>query len=195
MPFAQRRRNPDAAPLTVDEAREVALRSLAMRPRSRGDLRGRLQAAGATDEVAGQVLDRLTEVGLVDDQAYAAGLARARRAERGLSRRALGGELRRAGLDDEIIADAVEAAAQESDHDVALRLALRRAPSVARFAPEVQQRRLSSFLARRGYGFDVVGPVVAEVVGGREQPGGGPFVAYDGFERALQNEAETGGGH
>lgn len=184
MPFPVRRREPDAAPLTTDEARELCLRLLAARARSRSELAERLAAAGAEAVTAEQVLDRLTEVGLVDDAAYASGLARSRRAERGLSRRALTGELRRRGLAEEVVAGAVDGATTEPDAAVALQLAQRRARTLTHLPPDAQRRRLSGYLARRGYGFDVVGPVCAEVLAGL---GGG-----DELDLAVQHMAEHG---
>ncbi len=184
MPFSGRRRAPDAAPLSTDQARELCLRLLAGRARSRSELAERLAAAGAEELTAEQVLERLTEVGLVDDAAYAAGLARSRRAERGLSRRALAGELRRRGLAEEVVAGAVDAAAAEPDAAVALRLAQRRARGLSHLPPDAQRRRLSGYLARRGYGFDVVGPVCAEVLAG--------LGGSDQLDLAVQHSAEHG---
>ncbi len=188
VPFQQRPRAPDAPALTDDEARELCLRLLEVRARSRSELTDRLRIGGADPQTAERVLDRLVEVGLVDDDAYAAALARGRRAQRGLSRRALTGELRRRGLDEAVVAEAVEAAAQEPEHEVALRLAQRRRGALAHLPPDVQRRRLSGYLARRGYGFDVVGPVCAQVLVGEVDTDD----ADDALEQALQHAAETG---
>ncbi|MEO7235841.1 MAG: RecX family transcriptional regulator, partial [Lapillicoccus sp.] len=47
-----------------------------------------------------RVLDRMTEVGLVDDEAYAAMLVRSQQSGRGLAKRALAHELRGKGVAD-----------------------------------------------------------------------------------------------
>jgi len=52
----------------------------------------------------------------------------------------------------------------------------------------VQRRRLSGYLARRGYGFDVVGPVCAQVLVGEVDTDD----ADDALEQALQHAAEAG---
>ena len=77
------------------------LRQLAMAPRSRQQLRDKLRQRNCPDDVAEAVLDRMTEVGLVDDEAYAAMLVRSQQAGRGLAARALARELRTKGIDDD----------------------------------------------------------------------------------------------
>ena len=64
----QRRGEPDPH----DVARQIVLRQLTMAPRSRAQLEDKLRQRDCPDDVAAAVLDRLTEVGLVDDEAYAA---------------------------------------------------------------------------------------------------------------------------
>ena len=66
------------------------------------------------------MLDRFTEVGLIDDAEYARMLVRTRHAERGLSRRAIAVELRRRGIDDELAGDALEQV-DADDEEVAAR--------------------------------------------------------------------------
>ena len=76
--------------------------SSTMAPKSRpAAARTSCASADCPDDVAEAVLDRLTEVGLVDDEAYAGMLVRSQQAGRGLARRALARELRTKGVDDE----------------------------------------------------------------------------------------------
>src|ERR1035438_10071323 len=51
-------------------ARQIVLRQLAMAPRSRAELAQKLAQRGCAAEVAATVLDRMTQVGLVDDESY-----------------------------------------------------------------------------------------------------------------------------
>ena len=53
------------------------------------------------------MLDRMTEVGLVDDEAYAQMLVRSKQSDKGLARRALAHELRKQGIDQEIADEAL----------------------------------------------------------------------------------------
>ncbi len=63
--------------------------------------RQKLRRRGISAPVIERVLDRFTEVGLIDDQAYAEAYVRTKHQERALSRRALTAELRRKGVDDD----------------------------------------------------------------------------------------------
>lgn len=97
----------DAEPDPEAVARSIVLRQLAMAPRSRAQLEDKLRARHCPPEVAQRVLDRFTEVGLVDDRAYARSLVRSRQETKGLARRALAHELRRKGVDDDIVAQSL----------------------------------------------------------------------------------------
>ena len=77
------------------------------------------------DSVAEKVLDRFTEVGLIDDAEFARMLVRTRHAERGLSRRAIAVELRRKGIDDELAGAALEEV-DSDDEEAAARALVRR---------------------------------------------------------------------
>src|SRR5690606_25077958 len=79
----------DAEPDAAEVARTIALRLLSAAPRSRAQLAEKLAARDVPEDVAGALLDRYEEVGLLDDAAYADMLVRTRHAERGLARRAL----------------------------------------------------------------------------------------------------------
>jgi hypothetical protein len=60
-------------PPTHTDAQGICLRLLTARPRSRAELADALRRRGIPDEVSEPVLDRLSEVGLVNDAAFAAG--------------------------------------------------------------------------------------------------------------------------
>ncbi|MGH2428197.1 MAG: regulatory protein RecX [Candidatus Limnocylindria bacterium] len=92
------RQPPDAA-----AAMEIALRFLGTRPRTRWELERRLARAGAEEEVVATTLERLAELGYVDDLAFARWWAeqRDRHAPRG--RRMIEAELRQRGIGREVI--------------------------------------------------------------------------------------------
>jgi regulatory protein len=92
------------------------------------------------DEVAEQVLDRLTAVGLIDDEAYAAAFVATKHRDRGLGRSALRTELQRKGVDAQTAAAAVAA------------------------GPDAARRRLVGLLARRGYSPSLAMAVVDEAL-------------------------------
>lgn len=142
----------DAEPDAYDVARAIALRQLTMAPRSRKELEGKLAQRGSPDDVTTAVLDRLTEVGLIDDQAYAQMVVRSRQETKGLASRALTHELRRKGVTDEHIDAALDGTTDEAERDQARALVDKRLRTLHGVGREVQTRRLGGFLARKGYG-------------------------------------------
>src|SRR6476620_7477139 len=88
-------------PDPYDVARQIVLRQLALSPKSRKQLADKLRQRNCPDDVAQAVLDRMTEVGLVNDEAFAGMLVRSQQAGRGLATRALSQELRTKGIDPE----------------------------------------------------------------------------------------------
>jgi regulatory protein len=102
-------------------------------------------------DVAEAVLDRLEEVRLVDDAAFAENYVRYRQRERGLARRALAHELRRKGVDDDTARAALEELDPDDEVEAARSLVERKLPSMQRLDPAVRFRRLVGMLARKGY--------------------------------------------
>jgi regulatory protein len=134
---------------------------LTARARTRAELTGQLAKRGYPDEVSERVLDRLTQVGLVDDVDFAEQWVRSRRTSAGKGSRALAAELRTKGVDNDIITAAlagIDAGAERGRAEQLVRDKLRReklSDDDAKVA-----RRLVGMLARRGYSqtmaFDVV---------------------------------------
>ena len=144
--------DPDQKPADPEAvARAICLRLLTQRARSRSELAEALLRRGVPAEAAGRVLDRFTEVGLIDDAALASMMAGAAHRERGLARRAVALTLRRRGLDEELVADAVASIGAEDERQRAQALVERRQRSLAALPVDVQQRRLVALLARKGY--------------------------------------------
>ena len=85
-----------------DVARQIVLRQLTNSPKSRAQLAQALARRDCDPDVAQAVLDRMEDVGLVDDEAYAGMLVRSQQAGRGLARRALAQTLRQKGVSDEV---------------------------------------------------------------------------------------------
>ena len=89
-------------------ARTILLDQLTGRARTRRELADKLRSRNVPDDVATRLLDRFTEVGLIDDAAFARLWVESRQASRGLARRALADELRRKGVDAELVREAVD---------------------------------------------------------------------------------------
>ncbi|WP_256792332.1 regulatory protein RecX [Terrabacter sp. Ter38] len=147
-------------------ARAIVLRQLSMAPRSRAQLEKRLRQRGCEDDVAAKVLDRMTEVGLIDDEAYAQMLVRSKQSDKGLARRALAHELRKQGIDQEIADEALGQVGAGDERLRAEQLVAKKLRSMRGLAPEVQTRRLAGLLARKGYSGEVAWPIIRDAVDG-----------------------------
>lgn len=152
--------------LAQDETRKAtgaALRLLAHRPRAVVELTRRLRQKGYAPEAIDGAIAKLREWHYLDDGDFARRWVEARQTHRPRSARLLTQELRQKGVDTETISEALDDADLDERAD-ALRLAQQKAPTYAGLPPEVQQRRLASFLARRGYGYDIVRQAVEAVL-------------------------------
>lgn len=145
-------------------ARQTLLDQLAVRARSRSELQQKLARKGVPAEVSEPLLDRFTEVGLIDDGAFAQAWVEQRSRTKGLGRRALMQELRRKGVEQVHIEAALSEIGADEERDAARELAEKRLRSLSRLEPAVQRRRLEGFLARKGYSGGLVSEVVREVI-------------------------------
>lgn len=141
------------------------LRQLSMGPRSRAQLIAKLAEREMPAEVSRRVLDRFEQVGLIDDAAFAAGWVRSRHATRGLSRRALGHELRGKGIDDDLAAVALATLDVDDERTAAEHLVVRRLRSMRSLPRQTQVSRLVAMLARKGYGGGLALQVVRDALG------------------------------
>lgn len=158
-------RTSDADPETV--ARAICLRLLTDRARTRQELAQALRRRGVPDDAANSVLDRFDDVGLIDDQAFAAQWVRSRHAYRGLGRRALAVELRRKGVADGVAGEALAAVDTESEERRARDLVERRLRGLRTDTDEHRAaagRKLVGMLARKGYGAGIAYRVVREAL-------------------------------
>ena len=103
-------------------ARAICLRQLTLGPRTRSQLADLLARRGVPEDAAQRVLDRFTEVGLIDDASFARQWVESRHHGRGLARRALAQEMRRKGVADEEVSDALSAIDGEAEADMAAAL-------------------------------------------------------------------------
>lgn len=132
--------------------REIALGRLDVKARTRAELASVLSDKQVPDDVSTAVLDRLEELGLVDDAAFAERWTTTRQETRGLSRRALAEELRRKGVDARIIDEAVVLVSDDDEMEAATELALARLRAGAGVEEQRLARRVLGALGRKGYG-------------------------------------------
>ena len=145
-------------------ARGICLRALTGAPKTRQQLADLLAGRGIPEGAAEAVLDRFTEVGLIDDAAFARAWVSSRQAGRGLARRALSAELQAKGVQPEVAAEAVQAVDDDAERAAATRLVARRLPAMRRLDRVTATRRLAGLLARKGYSAGLAFSVVREAL-------------------------------
>lgn len=164
--------NPDVAGDALEDgngdpesaARGICLRALTGAPKTRSQLADLLEQRGIPEDAAQTVLDRFTEVGLIDDAAIARAWVSSRQAGRGLARRALSAELRAKGVEPEVAAEAVEAIDDDDERTAARRLVDRKVAAMRRLDRATATRRLMGMLARKGYNGGLAAAVVREAL-------------------------------
>ena len=181
---------PDADP--YDVARTICLQQLTSSPKTRGQLATVLRRRGVPDDVAVAVLDRLTEVALVDDSAYAENYVLTRHASSGKARRALGQELRAKGVDDATVSEALDVLDPEAEAATARALVARKLPSTRALDVETRTRRLVGMLARKGYSGGLAMRVVREALAAERELDALERAFLDGLDVDLSDAARLG---
>jgi regulatory protein len=174
---ADERRARRASITDPDVVMEAAAAFLAVRPRSVGETRGRLIRLGYPAGLCGQVVERLVELGDLDDADFARAWVESRDRAKPRGESALRRELQLKGVPDAIISDVLGSRAQaaagqtsagqlrDADHAAAQRLLDRRASSLRRDPdPRRQRQRAYALLARNGFAPDVCQAVASTFV-------------------------------
>ncbi|HVV29993.1 MAG TPA: regulatory protein RecX [Mycobacteriales bacterium] len=131
----------------IDAARELCLRSLHGRSRTRYELAELLRRKGVSQYAIREALDRLERVGLVDDERFVQDWVTLYGPSK--SKPVLARELRRRGCDAATV-DAVLATSPEHP-DAAHAVIVKRWGSLRGLPEHVQLRRAQGLLARRGF--------------------------------------------
>ena len=144
----------------IEACREAALKLLDRTRRTRADLQRRLKDKGFVPSAIQGALERLTEVGLVDDAEFARAWLAGRWGRRPSGWRRLHQELRGKGIADE---DIERARAQLADRGgapdelaSAAKLVEQARRRYTRLDPRAQRQRLYALLARHGYDADTI---------------------------------------
>ncbi len=143
-----------------ESAYQRALNYLSYRARSEAEVRKHLLGKGIQDDIVEQVLERLNNAGLVDDERFAQSWVENRSEYRPRSRRAMVYELKQKGVSEAAIHSAVDDVDEE---EMAYLAALKKAGRYSRLEwPEFRQK-MNTYLAGRGFNFVVSSPVIARV--------------------------------
>ena len=154
---------PEADPVEV--AKHIVLKQLGHSPKTRHQLAQVLARRNVPDSAAEAALDRITELGYIDDAAFARAWVESRHQFKGLSERVLRRELVERGVAaetiDEVMAVSVDS---DSEHAAATTLVEKKLRSMGSLDRDTQTRRLVGMLCRKGYGPGLAFSVVNQVL-------------------------------
>ncbi len=150
--------------LQIEDTRERAVQQamifLSYRARSESEIRQNLRKHEIPEEVIEQTLNRLRQDGLANDGQFAQAWVENRSTFRPRSRRMMALELKQKGLNEEAVTSAVE---EVDDEALAYEAAQRRTPRMKDLEWIEFRKKLSGFLARRGFSYSVIAPVVTRI--------------------------------
>jgi regulatory protein len=140
---------------------QKALHFLSFRPRSSMEVRQNLSKRRIPEALIDETIERLQKAKLINDEAFAQAWVENRNSFHPRGKAALRSELRRKGLSDEIVQSVLDA--QVNEEALAIEAARKHAQRLAGLEwPEFRQK-LGGFLARRGFSYDTLAPVVSEI--------------------------------
>ena len=152
------------AELQAEDEREVAfqraLRLINYRPRTEIEIRDRLNRQSTSPEIIDAVIDRLKQSQLLNDRQFAENWIENRSDLRPRSRLALAFELKKHGVDQEIIEESL---ASVDDEQSAYKVAFRQARKYQNLEWNEFRNRLNRFLAQRGFAYDNIRDVTHRV--------------------------------
>jgi len=145
----------------VERAYERALNFLSYRPRSEAEVRRNLRKKDLEDEIIEATVERLTRAGLLNDWEFACYWVENRLQFKPRGARALRHELREKGVSASIIAKALDDLDEEA---AARKVAEARVRRLAHLEPRDFRRKLGAHLARRGFSYAVIEPLIDEML-------------------------------
>ena len=150
--------------LQLEDARERAFQQamlfLSYRARSESEIRKNLRKHEIPEPVIEYTLERLRQDGLANDKQFARAWVENRSTFRPRSRRLMTMELRQKGLDEEAVKSAI---ADVDDESLAYEAAQKKATRFKDLEWNEFRKKLSDFLARRGFSYSVIAPVVTRI--------------------------------
>ena len=147
----------------LQKAVDRGMNFLSFRPRSREEVRRYLKRKETPAELIDMVIERLTQMDLINDETFAEFWIESRERFRPKGAQAIKSELKMKGIKREVIDEVVTG---EQDEDLALRAGRKKAESLLR-QPEMDhttfRTKLGPFLQRRGFSYAVTKHAVQQL--------------------------------
>jgi regulatory protein len=144
-------------------AKDRALKFLSYRDRSEKEITTKLKDVGYEENIIDWVIGELKRLKFLDDQRFSHSFAQTQMITRPMGEYFLKRELKQKGLAEELIEQTVEKVYEEKDQvAVALELAQQRKKRYANIDEIKAKKRVSDFLLRRGFSWDIVSEVLEQ---------------------------------
>lgn len=138
-----------------------AIKFISYRMRSVSEVQQNLKKQGVSEDTIEAVIDRLQKNGLLDDLSFSQMWVENRNEFRPRSHRMLAIELQQKGIHSEIISQILEETT--SDEELAYAAAQKQIRKYEQLEWQEFRRKLSSYLARRGFSYGTIKPIVEQV--------------------------------
>ena len=139
-----------------EDVRQALIRLIARGGKSSNALRTALIAKEFPREIVDQMIARFIEVSLIDDFALARDLVEMAVTRKAKAKSVIARELAEKGIPKDAIDAALSGIDQDSELEAAKVIAEKKIRQLLKLEPDVRQRRLAGFLARKGYSSSVV---------------------------------------
>ena len=153
----------------LEFAYQRAIRYIGYRMRSVSEVQHKLKQQDIDTVVIENVIERLQKSGLLNDLSFAQMWIENRTEFRPRSHRMLAVELKKKGIQSDIISQIIEETT--SDEILAYTAAKKQARKYKHLEWQDFRRKLSSFLARRGFSYSTINPTVNQVWAERDPEG------------------------
>ncbi|MGC8594972.1 MAG: regulatory protein RecX [Candidatus Kryptoniota bacterium] len=150
---------------TYHDAYAAGIRLINFRQRTRSELSRRLAQKGFDRTTIGKVIERLSQLGLINDEEFAKAFVNAGSTGKLLGKRSLIRKLREKGIDRETAEKALgEFANDEKQMTIAIEAAKKKLDRLSGEGIERKIKKLSTFLISRGFEWEIVKKVIRELL-------------------------------
>lgn len=140
------------------------LRFASLRPRSEKEIKLWFKRKNIDSSLGTEVFNKLKNIGLVDDGAFAKWWVGQRREFRPRSKIALISELKQKGIAREIIDEVLEGVDTSSELEFAKRVALKKLRVLSGLPFDKKKKKLFGFLGRRGFSWETANKTIDELL-------------------------------
>ncbi len=142
---------------------KYSMNYLSYRARTKKEVTDKLESKDYSQQSIEKVISKLVDYGYINDKEYAKTYTYEKFKNKKLAGYRIKRELYFKGIDQDIIDDVVKIDS-EDEYNSALELAKKRISSYKKDDYNKKYRKLSSYLARRGYNFSIINDVIKEVI-------------------------------